>query len=204
MSEWYTRTTRSGLEYGGASHDNFWNINYNPGATPRLCLANCTTYAYGRILEAGDLIPVSQFRNANNWHNYLTNGWTYEPFNASNCEPGDILEWGGLYNHVAVVEYIENGIVYYSQSSYTNRNTSLSLQAISNYMINNYPSRFFSMGNTSSWKPTYILKNPAHHSGGGPGPGPEPPGPGPQSNIGILAIMLNKKRRKKHGTKIYA
>ena len=198
MSEWYSRTNRTGIEYGGSSNDYYWNINYNPGATPRLCLANCTCYAYGRILESGDLAPVSAFRNANTWHNYLTNGWTYQPFNASDCEPGDILEWGGGYNHVAVVEYIENGIVYYSQSSYTQRNESWSLQDISNYMINNYPSRFFSMGNTSSWLPTYILKNPAHHSGGGPGPGPQPPGPGPQTNTGIITTILNKKRRKIH------
>lgn len=198
MSNWTSRTNRSGIEYGGSSHDYFWNKNINPNATPALCLANCTTYAYGRILEAGDLAPVSIIKNANNWHNYLTNGWTYQGFNPNDCEPGDILEWNVNGNHVAVVEYIENGIVYYSQSSYTNRNVTWTLQDISDYMINNFPSRFFSMGNTSSWKPNLILKNPAHHSGGGPGPGPTPPGPHPIMNVSIISNLINKKRRKKH------
>lgn len=197
MSNWTSRTTRDGLEYGGWSHDNYWNIAYNGCATPNLCLANCTCYAYGRILEAGDLAPVSVIRNANNWHNYLTNGWYAIPFNPADCEPGDILEWGGGYNHVAVVEYIDGDIVHYSQSSYTGRNTSWSLQRISDYMIANYPNNFFSMSNTSSWKPTYILKNPAHHSGGGPGPGPEPPGPGPDKAYPLLLLVpiLQKKVR---------
>ena len=199
MSNWTSRTNRNGLEYGGWSHDNFWNINHNGCATPALCLANCTCYAYGRILEAGDLPPVWVIRNANQWQNYLTNGWTSIPFNPSDCEPGDLLIWTEPNNHVAVVEYIDNGVVHYSQSSYTGRNTNWSLQQISNYMIANYPSRFFSMNNTSNWRPNLILKNPAHHSGGGPGPGPEPPGPEPDLDLWVLTMFLNKKKKVKGG-----
>lgn len=195
MSNWTPRTNRSGIEYGGSSHNYFWNRNYNPNATSENCLANCTTYAYGRILEAGDLAPVSVIRNANLWHTVLTNGWTAIPFNPADCEPGDLLEWSGNNNHVAVVEYINGTTVHYSQSSYTNRNTSWSLQAISDWMIANYPNRFFGMNNTDNWRPTYILKNPAHHSGEEPGPGPEPPGPAPDIDLWML-ISLAKRRKK--------
>ena len=91
MSSWIPRTTYNGIEYGGSHDFYWWDINYNPGAvfdsnlgTYDLALPNCTTYCYGRIQEAGDPIPVSRFANANNWHNYLTNGWTYVSFNINN------------------------------------------------------------------------------------------------------------------------
>lgn len=197
MSNWTIRNNRNGLEYGGSSHDYFWNINFNGCATPALCLANCTCYAYGRILEAGDLAPVWVIRNANNWHNYLTNGWTAIPFNPADCEPGDILEWTGSNNHVAVVEYIDGNKVYYSQSKYTTRNESWSMSRISNWMITNYPDRFFSISNTDNWRPNLILKNPAHHSGGGPGPEPPGPGPGPDLNLWMLYPMTRKRKKRR-------
>lgn len=220
MSNWVSRTNRRGLEYGGSAHNYYWNYAYNPNATYANCMANCTTYAYGRILEAGDPKPVSVIRDAKNWPSVLTNGWTAVVFNPAACEPGDLLIWNA--NHVAVVEYIEGNVVHYSQSSYTgdhgvamyggsyDRRTPAvmgpNLQSVSNWMIANYPSRFFSMNNTNNWRPDIILKNPMHHSGGGPGPGPEPPGPGPEPGpepkpiapmmAALLVPLINRAKKK--------
>lgn len=198
MSNWIIRDNRQGLEYNGRSHQYFWDRSYNANATQQNCLANCTTYAYGRILEAGQAPPVSVIRNANLWHLNLTNGWTAIPFNIANVSPGDLLEWSS--NHVAVVEWVENGVAYYSQSSFTNRDTSMSLQQISDYMIAYYPNRFWSMNNTNNWRPTYILKNPVHYEGSEHGDYPGP-GPGPDKDIPVwlLTTILHKKKRNKGG-----
>lgn len=171
-STWIKRTSRSGIEYGGSASNYYWNINLNAGATTRLCLANCTTYCYGRILEAGDLAPVRYgFPNANAWHTALINGWTYEPYDFNTLEEGDIVEWAGSgQNHVAVVEEV-NTIPYnlfrVSESAYVNRDESLGLAGISAWMIANYPNDFFYYGIGTRYYnhalPTYTLKNPAHH-----------------------------------------
>ena len=185
MSNWIPRTAYNGIEYGGFHDFYFWDTAYNPGAvfdpilnTYDLAIPNCTTYAYGRILEQGDPVPVSSLVNANQWHNYLTNGWTYRPFVASLCEPGDILEWAaGTDNHVAVIEDISGSVIHVSQSFYTSDNGTSSgnrtgavwgttKAAVSAYGLANYPNRFFNYdldtsayGHVALW----LLKNPTHH-----------------------------------------
>lgn len=209
MSEWVRRNTRSGLEYGGTSSAYFWEYSNNPGAyydpglgTYDLALPNCTTYAYGRILEAGDPAPITGWHNASAWHAYLTNGWTYVPFDFDDLELGDIVEWSSSgRNHVAVVEEIDhvNRLYYISQSFYTSDNGTASgyrtpavwgstKQSVSNYGISHYPNRFFIF---SGWAypyngaaPDYILKNPNPHT-------PEPVGP-----FKFFRIGKQRQRRK--------
>lgn len=169
---WQMRSSRYGIEYGGTNANYYWNINLNACASPENCLANCTCYAYGRILEANCPAPVSYISDAMGWHNYLTNGWTYVPYSFDAVEVGDILEWNWYNpdrqeqeNHVAVVEKIENGQIYISESYYTARNTSQSLAYISQWMINNHPDRFFHYGTMYSAYgdvPDLILKNPVN------------------------------------------
>lgn len=185
MSSWIPRTVYNGIEYGGNHDFLWWDIAYNPGAvfdaglnTYDLSLPNCTCYCIGRILEAGDSLPVAGLPNANQWHNNLINGWTYQPFNYSYVEPGDILEWSvGTDNHVAVVESVNGLTVYVSQSFYTDDNGGTSgyrtgavwgstKASVSAYGLANYPNRFFSYAlDTSAYGhiARYILKNPAHH-----------------------------------------
>lgn len=202
MSSWVRRNSRTGIEYGGAASTYYWdNINpYTnfyvwypwqgaPGAvycnTYNLALPNCTTYAYGRILEAGDPAPhaANACYNANSWHQHLANGWTCVPYNFDDLELGDIVEWsnGNQYNHVAVVEELDhtNRLVYISQSFYTSDNGSASgdrtdtlwgttKQSVSNYGINNAPNRFFIFSGIAypyqGTLPNYILKNPDPHT----------------------------------------
>ena len=184
MSNWIPRTVYNGIEYGGNHAFYWWDETLNPGATFTTsvgtydyALPNCTTYCWGRMLEAGDQIPVSYLANANNWHNVLTNGWTYVLFSVNACEPGDILEWTGSDNHVAVVEAISNGVVYVSQSFYTDDNGTpygnrspavwgTTKASVSAYGLTNYPYRFFNYNPDTAaygYHPNYILKNPAHH-----------------------------------------
>lgn len=215
MSNWVPRTNRSGLEYGGASHDFFWNPAYNPNATYGNCMANCTTYAYGRILEAGDPAPVRAIVDAANWPSYVTNGWTVQTYSDAAAEPGDLIiydQWhqkadGTWYrdNHVNVVEYVDANGVHTSNSSYTgdhgkaywdkhyDRRTPAvmgnTLQSVSNWMIANYPDRFFCMG--TKWyggTPSKLLKNPGHHE-------PTPPTP-QKSGLPIWAMIPLRKRKK--------
>lgn len=204
MSSWQPRTTRNGIEYGGASSHYFWDYPPNINAqywywypyqgaqnafiadTYEEALPNCTCYARGRILEAGDPSPVTGNHSANAWHSHLANGWTAIPWNINNVEPGDILEWcSNGRNHVAVVEAINGGIPMISQSYYTGDNGGggnrtgaygwgNTKQSVSDYGIahygNNYGSgqgRFFSyMAYTHPYNavPDYILKNPVDHS----------------------------------------
>lgn len=188
MSSWTPRLTNSGIGY---PNPYWWDSNINPNANTSYCLANCTTYAYGRILEAGDPAPVSVIRNANHWHEVLTNGWTYTNYDPDFVEAGDILEYAyGTNNHVAVVEKVENGIITLSQSGFKSRNTSWSLQQISNYMETTYPTSWFNLIWNWGGRPTYILKNPAHHGGGGPSPDPEP-----TKTLPIWMMIPLKKRR---------
>ena len=202
MSSWTPRTVYNGIEYGGNHDFYWWDIAYNPGAvfdpylnTYDLALPNCTTYCWGRILEQGDPVPVTALVNANQWHNNLTNGWTYQPFNYSYVEPGDILEWSvGTDNHVAVVEAVSGLTVYVSQSFYTDDNGGTSgnrtsavwgstKASVSAYGLANYPNRFFSYAlDTSAYghMARYLLKNPAHHG----------------SEMDLDMILLAKRKRK--------
>lgn len=184
MSSWISRTTRNGIEYPSA---NYWTWN-NAGCTTALCLANCTTYAYGRILDAGDPAPVSYgFPDADYWHTDVQNGWTAIPYNFSNLEEGDIVEWSGNgMKHVAVVEKVQNGQFYVSESFYTWRDTSWTLQYICDWMIANYPDNFFWYGlrtHAYNQDPVYILKNPAHH--------------GTSDPSGPFKFFTNKKSKKR-------
>lgn len=188
------RLTSDGLYYGGAAHSYYWDPAVNPNAVPRYCLANCTTYAYGRALEIGSPAPVSVIRNANHWHEVLTNGWTAIPFSYSQVKPGDIIEYAsGSSNHVAFVEAVdETGAITTSNSNYTSRDTSLGLAGISQYFQSSayLRKRFFNVSN-ERWggAPTYILVNPQTD-----------PGPGPATktftvNEAIALLALQKKRR---------
>lgn len=212
MSRWNPRTTRNGLD---PSNPYYWDTTYNTGAyfytwypyqgapnavwcnTYNLALPNCTTYALGRILEAGDSRPLnSNFPNANAWHDNLANGWTAIPYNINDVEAGDILEWSS--NHVAVVELVENGTVYVSESAYTDDNGGVSgdrtdtlwgttKQSVYNRGVNVYPNRFFHYGQSwyGSGNPTYILKNPNPHN------------PDPTNHFSFFAKKrLERKRRK--------
>ena len=142
--------------YGaGAWSIYYWNASYNPGATFQLCMANCTTYAYGRVRENGLPIPVTQFRNANNWHYYVNTsaGWTLLNYSSGMAlQPGDILEWSA--NHVAVVEsngtdpwvsgswYTGDDGTAASDRSYLGMGGS-TLQDVSNWMVANASRRFY-------------------------------------------------------------
>ena len=182
---WIRRNSRNGIEYGGSASQYYWNYPTNPGAyfdpslgTYDLALPNCTTYAYGRILEAGDPAPITGWHNAAAWHAYLTNGWTYAPFNFDMLMLGDIVEWSSNgRNHVAVVEEIDrtNRLYYVSQSLYTDDNGGTSgyrspavwgttKQSVSDHGITYWPNRCFMF---SGWAwvydgaaPDYILMNP--------------------------------------------
>lgn len=191
---WTPRTTRNGIEYGGTYSSYYWS-SVNPGANYSNCLANCTTLAYGRVLEEGCRAPVSSFIDAGNWHTVVTNGWVAHSYSSyvSNIKPGDIIEWPG---HVAVVEAVSGSTIYCSSSLYTGdhgraywppgsstydtRSTSVmgsTLQDVSNWMIANYAWRFYEYVDSNTItnvrlgvQPTYILVNPDS----GPGPGPTP------------------------------
>lgn len=115
---WTIRNSNAGLIPGGSANNYYWNVNNNPNATYNNCLANCTTLAYGRVLENGQQPPVSRIVDAGNWHNYVTNGWVPKPYNSyhSSIKAGDIIEWPG---HVAVVEQVINGVAWCSSSLYT-------------------------------------------------------------------------------------
>lgn len=181
---WTPRTTYSGIQYGGAASQYYWEYPTNPGAyfdpslnTYDLSLPNCTTYAYGRVLEAGDPAPISGWHNANAWHNYLINGWTYEAYSDHTVRKGDIVEWcTGGRNHVAVIEDWDAnlGVIYVSQSYYTDTSGGVNgyrdyhicgstKTSVSNWGLTNYPGRFFSYASVYSAygvAPDYILRNP--------------------------------------------
>lgn len=197
---WTPRTTNSGLEPGGTANQYYWT-SANPGATYNLCLANCTTMSYGRVLENGQLPPVSSMVNAGGWHDYVANGWTARSYSSyhSNIKPGDIIEWPG---HVAVVEAVVNGTAYCSSSLYTGdhgraqwpvgsgiwdtRTPSImgsTFTEMWNWFYNNnygwrvyeYVSEDVITNTRMGIQPTYILINPnTPGPGPGPGPGPDP------------------------------
>ena len=78
---------------------------------------NCTWYAWGRAYELLGHYPNLSRGDASTWwqYNINTNAFPrgYEP------KVGAIACWSsGTYGHVAVVEKIENGVVYTSSSSY--------------------------------------------------------------------------------------
>ena len=182
MANFEPRTNTNGILYGEYHGYFYWDPNYNPYASPSYCMANCTTYAYGRALEIGGPAPLvaGAYPSAYRWAAYLGNGWTAIPWDPTKVEPGDILQYGDYYagntaqNHVAFVEDVnQNGIVT-SNSNFTSRNTSLGLQGICDYFQSStyLQNRFFNVATeTYAGTPTWILKNPYN-------PGPVPPLPG--------------------------
>lgn len=209
---WIPQNTLSHFEYGAGSWSKYyWDDDYNPGATFQLCLANCTTMAYGRPLENGYPAPVTQFRNANNWHNYVNTADDWVLLNYSNgmtLYPGDIVEWQA--QHVAVVE--ETGTdPHVSASWYTddnghaygNRTVAVmggsTLQDVSNWMVSHHPNRFY----------RYVLLSSENNNAGGHAPPryviryqgtpPEPPVP-PSADITEIVIAGKITRSKKEAT----
>ena len=81
---------------------------------------NCTWYAFGRAYEILGYRPNLSTSHARDWwgYNKSTNAFRY----GSEPRPGAIACWWGdgtyIYGHVAVVEKVENGVVYTSSSSY--------------------------------------------------------------------------------------
>lgn len=169
-----------GLEYGGSAHKYYWDPSVNPNATIINGLPDCTTFAFGAVLEAGLPAPVSKIVAAGNWHNYLINGWIAKPYkgNEKTIKVGDILEWDGSKNHVAVVSEIGNEVKisgsFYTgihgtsmyDGSYDKRTGINSLQELSDFFINKYQYRFFHfvpLSTENSWvhgEPDYILVSP--------------------------------------------
>lgn len=167
------RTTAKGLEYPNRF---YWDINLNPYASIVNGLADCTAFSYGAIIEDGHRPVVSRVCNANNFHKYLINGWSYIPFDEEKLEIGDIVEWSAKC-HVAVVSDKEKNI---SGSFYTGMHgrayyngkfdtrSFVSLKEMSDWMVANYPTRFFhhwSIEEESRWcggSPEYILKHPLY------------------------------------------
>lgn len=197
MVNFTPRTDTSGILYGERFARFYWDHDLNPYASSSYCMANCTAYAYGRAMEIGGPAPLvaGAYPSAYRWHAYLANGWTAIPYDVRNVEPGDILQYGDIYagntsqNHVAFVERVQLGQITTSNSNYTSRDTSLSLQQICDYFQSSayLQDRFFHVSNELyAGTPTWILKNPNS-------PGPTPPGPGEtevQYPIAILPLRV--------------
>lgn len=181
---WTPQNSLSHFVYGAGTWSRYyWDPSYNPGATFNLCLPNCTTLAYGRPLENGYPAPVTEFRNAQNWHLYVNTGedWYLMTYTSGMALiPGDIVEWSNGENHVAVVETTGTD-PYISGSWYTSRSSSLvggnTMQDVSDYFSVNYPTRFYHYKRLS-WEnangghghePDYVIRY-----GGSPTPPPTP------------------------------
>lgn len=173
------RKTIEGMQYGQSKADYYWNPKYNPEANVKNGLPNCTEAAYGLILEAGMLPPVSVISDASHWHEYLINGWTFQPYEAykENIKEGDILEWT-KGNHVAVVSQVNGGIkvsasfytgihgkAYYN-GGYDTREGISTLKELNDYFFSRYPYRYFhfaTLETECSWcgaEPAYVLISP--------------------------------------------
>ena len=157
------------IKFGGKYHPFFWG-DLNPCADIPNGLANCTTFTYGDCLRDG-WAPVTRIRNANNWHT-VANGEVL-PFDIALVEEGDVLEWvEGC--HVAKVDKIANGTIYLNCSWYTDAyggshstyRPFTSLQQMSDFMITNYPTRFYHYWTLEKENegvgdaPDYIIKKP--------------------------------------------
>ena len=170
------RTSDKGLEY---SNPFYWDKSKNIYADIRNGLADCTCFAYGAIIEDGHRPVVSRVCNANVFHNYLINGWSKVPYDEAVLEVGDIVEWVE-HCHVAVVSDKNRNI---SGSFYTgdhgkaywngkfDTRSFISLQQMSDWMIENYPKRFFhhwDIIQESRWvggAPEFVLKHPLYSVG---------------------------------------
>lgn len=158
----------------------FWDLKYNPNATVRNALPNCTTLAYGLIIADGKLPPVSRITNAGSWNNVLDNGWMAIDYSKDNVEVGDILQWIRK-GHVACVSKINVEEIMVSSSFYTGehgcsiydgkydtRDSFNTLEQLSDWMLDNYPNRYFHYWNIDEefkWvggEADNILKHPLY------------------------------------------
>lgn len=143
------------LSYGGKYHNQFWNPQFNKEANIQNALANCTTAVIGFCLVEKNPLPVSVISDASNWHNYLTNGWRCIDFDEKKVKVGDVIQWVDKC-HVCKVADIVDGTIYINGSYYTGehgvayyngkydtRNRFKSLQELSDFMVNEYPTRFY-------------------------------------------------------------
>ena len=152
----------------------YWS-SLNPNSNVANCLPNCTTLCYGAIIQDGHLPPVKVIRNAEYWHSNLTNGWTFIEYDYDKLEVGDIVEWTNK-NHVAVVSKITDDKKIISASFYTGddgtsksyRYNFSSIEQVSNFMLANYPTRYFHCWSIEEEQqrvgglPQYILKHPLY------------------------------------------
>lgn len=158
----------------------WWNPSINQEATIKNCLPNCTCFVYGALKQSGIPVCVNHIGNANEWHRLLVNGWVAVPYkeHKNNIKEGDVIEWE-KGNHVAVVSSIENGEPWISGSFYTGENGKsyydgsydtreafTSIKQVNDFMIANYPYRYFhhvSLEEESKWcggEPDYVLVSP--------------------------------------------
>lgn len=171
---------RTSIEGLGFNNKFYWDESINPNATIPNALPNCTTFLYGAVKEDGHRSPVSKILNANKWHEVLINGWSYIPFDINKIEVGDGLEWTNKC-HVCGVSRITEDKIIISSSWYTgehgssyydgkfdSRESFISLEQLSDYMLLNYPNRFFHCWSLEEEikrvgeKPQFILKAPLY------------------------------------------
>lgn len=141
--------------YGGKYHKFVWDKQYNPNATVENCMANCTTAAIAFSYIHRLPYPVSAIKSAANWDKVLINGWEAKPLGSVQLKVGDILQWK-QHCHVATIIRFDNGNPILGCSWYTGehgqsmldgkpdpRDRFHSLQEVSDFMIANYPFRFY-------------------------------------------------------------
>lgn len=99
--------TYSGIDYGSYGGSNT-GVSSNLAASVgnRYAWGNCTWYAYERRAQLGR--PIGSFwGNANTWaYNASAAGFRVD----GNPEPGAVMQNGGGYGHVAVVEAVNPGV----------------------------------------------------------------------------------------------
>ena len=159
----------------------FWDISINPLASIINGLADCTTLVIGAIKSCGlpDIVPRNS-GDAKSYHLNLINGWYAVPYSEykSNIKVGDVIEWV-KGNHVAIVSDTSNGVMIsgsfytgtngkaYDGGSYSKRDGITSLKQLNDFMLKNYPYRFFHfvpLETESSWcggEPDYVLVAPS-------------------------------------------
>lgn len=143
------------LEYGGKYHNECWNPQFNKEATIPNALANCTAAVISFCLIERDPLPVSIVADASSWHKYLANGWRCIDFDPTKVKVGDVIQWVDKCHVCQVADIVdgtiyingsfytgEHGVAYY-QGKYDTRNRFTSLQELSDFMVNEYPTRFY-------------------------------------------------------------
>lgn len=218
MSNFYPRTSEAGM-YGSA----YWyDLGINPGAQNYIWLPNCTTYAYGRSAEiaaaGGGSVDYSTifgggFRNAASW--YYESQWSTSS-GLSNVLLGDIICWGagggvGSAGHVAVVEGIESGKIWISESHDSTLSQTYSYPGTQSKRYFEYAYLdtatmvihvvyWYNSGGAydthySTIYAPYVIGT-IHNPYAGQDPGPEPPEPPtPWRYIGILTGWKLKKKK---------